>query len=184
MENDMKSTIHLSLIIGLTFTLIAAFANPAVALFGKNKFELEVEKEQGAVKLAREAMSGGYNLVTTVELKHWIDSGRDMVILDTMPYEASYKKNHIPGAKQMLFPIPFMNQWDSSKTDNKSPEDFKSLLGSNMNKTIVIYCGFVKCTRSHNGALWAKKMGYRNVYRYSGGIFAWKGAEYPVSAVE
>jgi thiosulfate/3-mercaptopyruvate sulfurtransferase len=51
-------------------------------------------------------------------------------------------------------------------------------------KTIVIYCGFVKCTRSHNGAAWAVKLGYTNVYRYPGGIFAWKGADYPIGEVE
>jgi len=48
----------------------------------------------------------------------------------------------------------------------------------------VIYCGFVKCTRSHNGAVWARKLGYKNVLRYPGGIFAWKGAKYPVQGVE
>jgi len=48
----------------------------------------------------------------------------------------------------------------------------------------VIYCGFVKCTRRHNGVAWAKKLGYKNVYRYPGGIFAWKGAEYPVAKIE
>ena len=51
-------------------------------------------------------------------------------------------------------------------------------------KMIVVYCGFVKCTRSHNGASWAVKLGYNNVYRYPGGIFAWKGAGYPVDGVE
>ncbi|MGD8334165.1 MAG: rhodanese-like domain-containing protein [Desulfobacterales bacterium] len=49
---------------------------------------------------------------------------------------------------------------------------------------MVIYCGFVKCTRSHNGAAWAVKLGYKNVYRYPGGIFAWKGADFPVEKVE
>jgi rhodanese-related sulfurtransferase len=48
----------------------------------------------------------------------------------------------------------------------------------------VIYCGFVKCTRSHNGAAWAVRNGYTNVYRYPGGIFAWKGAKYPVAHVQ
>jgi len=44
--------------------------------------------------------------------------------------------------------------------------------------------GFVKCARSHNGAAWAVKLGYKNVYRYSGGIFAWKGAGYKAEAVK
>jgi len=49
---------------------------------------------------------------------------------------------------------------------------------------IIMYCGFVKCTRSHNGAMWAKKMGYKRVYRFSGGIYAWKGAKYATESVK
>ncbi len=146
----------------------------------KNKFEKEVEKEAGAVKLLREIERGGYGIVTTEELKGWMDSGKQMVIVDTMPYKDSYKKGHIPGAAQFLFPIPEMAQWEPKETDGKTRADFESLLGSDKNKPIVIYCGFVKCTRSHNGAAWAVKLGYKNVYRHPGGIFAWRGAKYPV----
>jgi thiosulfate/3-mercaptopyruvate sulfurtransferase len=163
--------------------LLFMLAGPAAALF-ENKFEQEVEKETEAVKLVRDVQRGGYNVVATAELKEWIDAGKDMVIVDTMPYEASYKKNHVPGAVQFLFPIPDMPQWNTQETDGKSQEDFAKLLGSDKNKTIVIYCGFVKCTRSHNGAAWAVKLGYKNVYRYPGGIFAWKGADYPMEASE
>jgi hypothetical protein len=84
-------------------------AAPAGA-FLDNKFEKEVEKESGAVKLVREVQRGGYDVVTTEELKNWIDSGKNMLIVDTMPYEDSYK----------------------------------------------------------------------NAFRYPGGIFAWKGADYPI----
>ncbi len=146
----------------------------------KNKFEKEVEKEQEAVKLVREVQQGGYDVITAKELKDLIDSGKDILIIDTMPYDASYKKMHVPGAEQFLFPIPEMNAWDIKETDGKTIDDFKALLGPDMSKTIVIYCGFVKCTRSHNGAMWATKLGYKNVLRFPGGIFAWKGAEYPV----
>ena len=163
--------------------LVIGLAVPAMA-FLDNKFEKEVEKETGAVKLVREVQRGGYDVVTTEELKKWIDSGKDMVIVDTMPYEDSYKKIHVPGAVQFLFPIPDMNQWDINETEGKSQDDFIKLLGSDKDKPIVVYCGFVKCTRSHNGAAWAVKLGYKNVYRYSGGIFAWKGAKYPVEKAE
>jgi rhodanese-related sulfurtransferase len=163
--------------------LIFGFCCPAWALFG-NKFEKELEKEAGAVKLVREVQRGGYDLVTTEELKAWIDSGREMVIVDTMPYEASYKKAHVPGAEQFLFPIPDMEAWDTEETDGRTQEDYVQLLGSDKEKPVIIYCGFVKCTRSHNGAAWAVKLGYKNVYRYSGGVFAWKGANYPVEKVE
>jgi rhodanese-related sulfurtransferase len=163
--------------------LVIGLAVPAMA-FLDNKFEKEMEKEAGAVKLVREVQRGGYDVVTTEALKKWIDSGKDMVIVDTMPYEDSYKKIHVPGAVQFLFPIPDMNQWDVNETDGKSQDDFIKLLGSDKDKSIVVYCGFVKCTRSHNGAAWAVKLGYKNVYRYSGGIFAWKGAKYPVEKAE
>ncbi len=159
--------------------LVFGLAVPAMAVF-ENKFEKEVEKEAGAVKLVREVQRGGYDVVTTTELKQRIDGGKDMVIVDTMPYEDSYKKMHVPGAVQFLFPIPDMNAWDPQATDGKTQEDFINLLGADKEKPVVIYCGFVKCTRSHNGAAWAVKLGYKNVYRYSGGIFAWKGAKYPI----
>ena len=173
----------------LAWITVGAFltlgATSAWALgFGKNKFEKEVEKEQGAVKLARETVQGDYGLITTEELKELIDSGKDILIIDTMPYEDSYKKNHIPGAKQFLFPIPTMETWDTKETGEKSQDDYTALLGPDKNKTIVVYCGFVKCTRSHNGAMWAKKLGYTKVLRHPGGIFSWKGAGYPTESVK
>jgi len=170
-----NSLLKIFLVVGL----MVGMASPAAA-FLDNKFEKEVEKEAGAVKLVREVQRGGYDVVTTEALKKWIDSGKDMVIVDTMPYEDSYKKQHVPGALQFLFPIPDMNEWDTRETDGKTQEDFKIMLGDNKDKLIVIYCGFVKCTRSHNGAAWAVKLGYKNVYRYPGGIFAWKGAHLPI----
>jgi len=162
----------------LIMALVVGMTAPAGA-FMNNKFEKEMEKEAGAVKLVREVQRGGYDVVTTEELKKWIDSGKELLILDTMPYEESYKKQHVPGAVQFLFPIPNMKEWNTRETDGNTLEDYKKLLGGDKDKRIVIYCGFVKCTRSHNGAAWAVKLGYRNVYRYPGGIFAWKGADFP-----
>ncbi len=169
----------------LVFLVSVSFGvSPSFGFFGDDKFEQEVEKEQGAIKLTREVLSGGYDVVSTEELKQMIDNKEDFLLIDTMPYEDSYKKNHIPGAEQFLFPIPEMASWDSALTDSKSLDDFLSLLGDDRQRKIVFYCGFVKCTRSHNGALWAVKQGYTNVYRHPGGIFAWKGAGYGVEKVE
>jgi rhodanese-related sulfurtransferase len=166
-------TIFSLVVVGL---FVIGLTSPSLA---KNKFEKEVEKEQGAVKLVREVQRGGYDVITTKELKDMIDSGKNVLIIDTMPYEASYKKAHIPGAEQFLFPIPEMKEWNTKETGGKTVDDFKALLGPDKNKTIVVCCGFVKCTRSHNGAMWAVKLGYKNVLRFPGGIFAWKGARYP-----
>ncbi|WP_432734684.1 rhodanese-like domain-containing protein [Maridesulfovibrio sp. FT414] len=169
--------------------LVAVFAvcvlmSALAGCLGSDKFAQEVEKEKGAVKLVREVQRGNYDIITTEELKTLQDKKADMLIVDTMPFEESYKKEHVPGAKQFLFPIPDMVEWDVKATDGKTQEQFVELLGPDKDKLIVIYCGFVKCTRSHNGAAWAKKLGYTNVKRYPGGIFAWKGAKYPVDSVK
>ena len=145
--------------------------------------ESEVELEAKAIKLTNEVVRGDYKVMSTQQLKEALDRG-GVLIVDTMPYEASYKKNHIPSAKQIEFPIPEMTEWDTAATGGKTQDDFVALLGSDKDREIVFYCGFVKCTRSHNGAMWARKLGYTNVYRQPGGIKAWKEAGYPVDEVK
>lgn len=135
----------------------------------------EINTEKSAVKFAREVIRGDYKIVSTDELKQWIDEKKEMVIVDTMPLEASYNKNHIPGALQSLFPIPEMETMDE-----KAKAEFIKLLGDDKDRALVFYCGFTKCTRSHNGAMWAVKLGYTNVYRCPGGIKAWKEAGFKV----
>lgn len=148
-------------------------AGPAVA-FEWGSRELETEKV--AVKLTREVVSGGYGIVRTDELKAWMDDGKEMLIVDTMPLEASYLKQHIPGAVQFEFPIKEVAELDAA-----AQAAYQDLLGPDKDRLLVIYCGFTKCGRSHNGALWAKKLGYTNVYRHPGGIKAWEQADYPVA---
>jgi thiosulfate/3-mercaptopyruvate sulfurtransferase len=167
--------------VGMVALVVLGFSLSALA---KDKFELEFEKDQEAVKLVRDTKAGGYEVIGAEDFKKLIDSKKDILIVDTMPYEDSYKKEHVPGAKQFLFPVPIMQNWDSKETGGKSMDDFAAFLGPDKDKTIVFYCGFVKCTRSHNAAAFAKKLGYKNVYRFPGGIFAWKGGKYPVEAVK
>ena len=159
----------------LVSLFILGLAGSSMAEWGSK----ELDTEKTAVNLLKEVERGGYKVVTSAELKGWIDQKKDMLIVDTMPYEDSYKKQHVPGAVQMEFPIPELTQLD----ENKKAE-FEKLLGSNKDRLIVIYCGFTKCTRSHNGAMWAVKMGYKNVYRHPGGIKAWNEADYPVDKVK
>jgi thiosulfate/3-mercaptopyruvate sulfurtransferase len=139
----------------------------------------ELDTEASAMKFAGEVMRGSYKVVSTEELKKWIDEKKKILIIDTMPYEDSYKKVHVPGAVQFEFPIP-----EITNLDEKTKEAFLKVLGPDKEIPVVIYCGFVKCTRSHNGAMWAVKLGYKNVYRYPGGIKAWKEADYPVDKVK
>jgi thiosulfate/3-mercaptopyruvate sulfurtransferase len=160
-------------LIGLVSILL--LSSPVLAAWGSK----EMDTEKIAVNFAREVARGGYKMVSTEELKSWIDQKKDMTIVDTMPFEDSYKKQHVPMAVQMEFPIPEMTGLDDQKK-----AAFEKLLGPDKDKLIVIYCGFTKCTRSHNGAMWAVKLGYKSVYRYPGGIKAWDEAGYPVDKVK
>jgi hypothetical protein len=85
-----------------------------------------VTKEAEAVKLHRDTTAGGYDLVATGELKKMIDEGKDMIMIDTMPYEDSYKKEHVPGALQFLFPIPDMKEWNDKETGGQDPGRLRS----------------------------------------------------------
>ena len=162
------------------FLILALVILMAGCLGGEDKFHQEMIKEAEAVKMARETVKGGYELITVADLKALQDKNTDMIVMDTMPYEASYLKGHIPGAVQFEFPVKPMIAWNAKDTAEKSQAEFVELLGPDKKKLVVVYCGFVKCGRSDNGAIWARKLGYTNVKRLPGGIFAWKGAEYSV----
>ena len=163
--------------------LLCCFLLPNAAV-ADAKFEVETARESEAVKLTRDTQSGGYQLLTAAELKKMLDEAKPMVLVDTMPYDASYTKEHLPGAKHFLFPVARMSSWDTKETGGKTEADFAALLGSDKDKPVVFYCGFVKCTRSDNGAAWARKLDYTQVYRFPGGLFAWKGADFPLEAVK
>ena len=173
-EKSMKRKRNLWSVL-IAVLLVFSLAGGALAAWGTK----ELDTEKSAVTFAAEVARGGYKIVATQELKNWIDQKKAMLIVDTMPFEDSYKKQHVPGAVQMLFPIPEM-----TKLDDKTKADLEKLLGPDKDRLIVFYCGFVKCTRSHNGAMWAVKLGYKNVYRYPGGIKGWDEAGYPVEKVK
>ena len=166
-----------AMVVVSVFVLGLCFISPGAAFAAWGDKELETEKV--AVTFQKEVTRGGYKVVSTEELKKWMDEKKDMLIVDTMPFEDSFKKQHIPGAVNFVLPIPEMTQMD-----DKTKADFEKLLGPNKDRLLVFYCGFTKCTRSHNGAMWAVKLGYKNVYRQPGGIKAWDEAEYPVEKVK
>ena len=161
-----------SLLFATTLIFILGVAGVGMAADWGSK---ELETEKIAVTFAKEVESGGYKIVSTEELKNWIAQKKNMLIVDTMPFEDSYKKQHIPGAINFVFPVP-----EVKSLDDKTKAAFEKALGTNKDRLIVFYCGFTKCTRSHNGAMWAVKLGYKNVYRYPGGIKAWMEADFSV----
>ena len=91
---DMKkvSGVRMGLLVLVSVLLLSS---PVLAAWGSK----EMDTEKIAVTFAREVERGGYKIVTTEELKGWIDQKKEMLIIDTMPFEDSYKKQHVPGAR-------------------------------------------------------------------------------------
>src|SRR5512139_165230 len=172
---EKRSSLMWLVVATLGFALLAGCA-------GTEKIgvtEANVQTEALALKASGEAQRGGYKLISLQDLKKRLDAKEPMLIIDTMPYADSYKKEHIPTAVQFEFPIAEMTTM-SPEMEKK----YLDLLGPDKDRMIVVYCGYVKCGRSHNGAMWAVKLGYRNVYRCLGGIYGWKEAGSPVESMK
>ena len=121
------------------------------------------------------ADSGGYRLMTTESLQAIMASDRNPLVIDTLP-PSRYEKHHIPEAHNFWFPrspAPTID-WDTTLMQGQSLADFQTLLGADKNRPLIFYCGRTICDRSHSAAAWAVKLGYKNVYRYAGGIDAWR----------
>jgi rhodanese-related sulfurtransferase len=67
-------------------------------------------------------------------------------------------------------------KWTTKKPAKKYRGKSKKVSVINKDKKIVVYCGFVGCERSHQGAMFLVQKGFKNVYRYPGGISGWVDA--------
>ena len=165
--------------------LTTLFASCALLAGGAQAGTLNVELdfEKVAIKLANETVKGGYKLITAEELKKMIDAKEDFVLIDAHP-RWEFEMGYIDGAKNFGFQSNMVGNWDKDMADGpRTQDDYRAVLGPDLNKKIVIYCGFTKCGRSHNAATWARRLGYSNVYRMPGGITAWKEQGYPYKVV-
>lgn len=141
--------------------------------------EDEQKTELLVIKVAREMERGDYALLSVDELQQRLQAGEDLLIVDTMPYRASYQKAHIPGALQLELPIEELQE-----LSDPMQAELQELLGEDQDRPVVFYCGFTECGRSHNGAMWARRLGYTQVYRVPGGIRAWQDAGHPVASLD
>lgn len=154
--------------------LIACVSSGAYAQDAKPLKETDVE--QVAIKVANETMQGGYKLLNVTQLKAMIDAKEDLVLVDAHP-KWEFDLGYVAGATNFGFKSARAGKWeDDHEIHGATQADYKAILGKDLGKKIVIYCGFTKCGRSHNAAMWAKELGYSNVYRVPGGITAWKDA--------
>jgi rhodanese-related sulfurtransferase len=133
----------------------------------------ETAIETAAIKFAEDVKTGGYKIVNTAELKKWIDEGKKIIIISSLPAAEDKDLGRLPSAVNSMLP----------RTEKELTPADKDLLiktaGVDKDKTIVIYCGFVACRRSHIGAKILVDEGFKDVYRYPAGITGWKEMGYP-----
>lgn len=152
----------------------------ALALFGcagkigTSPQGLELPIEKAALKLSSDVQAGGYKVITTDELKKWLDEKKPVLVLSSLPAEDDKAFGLLPGAINAAMP----------KAEKElTPADTERLLkaaGDDKERAVVIYCGFVACRRSHLAAKLLVENGFQHVYRYPAGIIAWGEAGYPL----
>jgi rhodanese-related sulfurtransferase len=153
-------------------SLLASVLCGCAASLGTSTKGLEIPIEQAAVRFAADMQVGGYKVVTTTELKKWLDEGRDFTIISTVPFAIDRLFGTLPGARSATLP---------QDERDLAPEDREHLLmaaGNDKQRTLVVYSGFVACRRSHIGAKMLVDNGFSNVYRYPAGIAGWSEAGY------
>ena len=131
-------------------------------------------QETDAAKLAADVKSGGYKLITTAELKKMIDGKQKILIISALPVSDDKTSGIIPSAVNGEMPKSEKDLTPAQK------ENLLKAAGSDKSKTIVIYCGFTACRRSHIGGAILVAGGYKNVNRYAEGIKAWTEKGYTV----
>jgi len=144
------------------------------ATIGTSPKGLELPIEKAAITLNADVVDGIYKLVSSDSLKRYVDEGKRMTVISTLPPEDDITFGMIPGA--LSSPMP---RSDKELTTADMMNLFK-VAGEDKARTIVVYCGNVACRRSHHAAKMLVANGYKNVYRYPGGITSWREAGFPL----
>lgn len=159
----------------LTLALAALLTS---TVFAEPQTLKENEVEDIVIKIHDEAQQGGYELLSVNALNQMIASKENFVLIDAHP-KAQFDSAFIDGASNFEFQGTFTHKWHDDAPGG-SQEAFKTLLGDNLNRKVVVYCGGNKCGRSNTAALWSKELGYHHVFRVSSGIAGWQDAGFAV----
>ena len=160
----------------LTVTVIIFLAFTGCASIpGTSSKGLEIPIEKAAFKLVTDVKDGGYKIVGTEELKKWIDEGKKLTIISTLTLNDDNVIGILPGAINGVMP---KSEKELTQADK---DNLLKVAGSDREKLIVVYCGFVACRRSHLGAKVLVENGFQNIYRYPGGTTAWEEVGLPLT---
>lgn len=103
--------------------------------------------------------------ITAQDLKHNLDNGTDLTLVETLPREV-FDKEHIPGA--INIPVSDIGE----RAEDLLPKD----------ERIVVYCANTECDASPKAAKKLKDMGYGKVLDFEAGKQGWKDAGYELES--
>ncbi len=123
-----------------------------------------------------DANQADYTFINTKDLAELIHQRSNMILIDARP-EPIFRKGHILGSTSFLFPdrTP-VDPWSETTHGGPSPETYARQLGQDKAIPIIVYGENAQSQRSHQAALWARRLGYKNVRRFVGGLAAWMDA--------
>ncbi|MEW6164872.1 MAG: rhodanese-like domain-containing protein [Pseudomonadota bacterium] len=104
---------------------------------------------------------GGLVAVSLAHIKKLMNDKADFLLVDARP-ERTFAKGTIPGAINI----------SDSKFDKLAAE----MLPADKNRTLIFFCGGLKCDLSSKSATKAKALGYKNVFVFPEGHPAWLAA--------
>lgn len=116
----------------------------------------------------------GVTVISAEQAKTMVE--KETLIVDTRVAN-EYVEEHIKGA----ISVPYKEK--SKKTVNYDPgvDSFDlSLLPSDKNTPVILYCNAGECWKSYKSSKAALKAGYKKVYWLRGGIPEWKAKGFPV----
>lgn len=140
---------------------------------------------QQAQILIDTAKTHQYQLLTIQELQKMMEH-QQIVLIDVSP-KGSYLLEHLHNAKHIEVSISKtpLNKENFDNLKETLYSEFQTKLGQNFLIPIVFYSHKESQTSQPNAAdiacIWAKKMGYHNVYRLIGGLEAWKARHLPTT---
>jgi rhodanese-related sulfurtransferase len=99
-------------------------------------------------------------VISAEELKEKLDRGDNFKLVMALG-DLAFQGKHIPGSLNLFRPEDLLREL--------SPED-----------EIVVYCSNEACPASVMAYRFLDSRGYENVRRFSGGLFEWENAGYPL----
>jgi len=183
-------TVRIALVIALTCLLAVAVVGCGTKI-GTAPDGNENDIANTTIRVAGEVAGAPYTLLSTEQMKDWVDLGEIMTVIDVRE-ESDYLKGHLPGAVNARITedvAPAVAEGEEEPAEaEQTPEDataqveaFLALLPDNHESIVVVYDGYTALSGSHRAAIYATDAGYTKVYRLLGGAAAWTAAGYKLT---